>query len=94
MLDAHPFDSKGTLTVASLDLEQFDAAGNKPTGFRALMLELIECDGCGRHFATLDALGMLAAITGVCATCAGTFRLAPDSVAWPQTTVHADRVAR
>lgn len=38
---------KGTLTVASLDLEQFDAAGDKPPGFRALMLELIECDGCG-----------------------------------------------
>ena len=49
------------------------------------MLELIECDGCGRHFATLDAPGMLAAITGVRPTCAGSFRLAPDNVAWPPT---------
>jgi len=67
---------------------------NQPTGFRGLMLELIECDVCGRHFATLDAPGMLAAITGVRPTCAGSFRLAPDNVAWPPTPVHADRVAR
>jgi len=67
---------------------------DQPTGFRGLMLELIECDGCGRHFATLAAPEMLAAITGVCPTCAGAFRLAPHNVAWPQTPVHADRVAR
>lgn len=67
---------------------------DQPSGFGGLRLELIECDGCGQHFATLDALEILAAITGVCATCAGTFRLAPDSVACPQTPGHADRVSR
>jgi hypothetical protein len=40
------------------------------------MSELIECDGCGRGFATEDASAMLAAIKGACPTCGGTFRLA------------------
>lgn len=47
------------------------------------MLDLIECDGCGRSFQTDDADGMLAAIKGPCPGCGGTFRLAPVAVGAP-----------
>jgi hypothetical protein len=41
------------------------------------MGDVIECDGCGRSFATEQPAEMLAAIKGPCPTCGGTFRLAP-----------------
>jgi len=40
------------------------------------MSEVIECDGCGRSFATEHPAEMLAAISGRCPTCGGRFRLA------------------
>lgn len=40
------------------------------------MPELIECDECGRSFASERPAEMLAAIKGPCPTCGGTFRLA------------------
>ncbi|MDX6719878.1 MAG: hypothetical protein QOJ63_2132 [Solirubrobacteraceae bacterium] len=40
------------------------------------MTELIECDDCGRSFATEQPVEMLAAIKGTCPTCGGRFRLA------------------
>jgi len=38
-------------------------------------LELISCDGCGRHFTTDDGPGMIAMIKGSCPDCGGSFRL-------------------
>jgi rRNA maturation protein Nop10 len=40
------------------------------------MTDLIECDECGRSFATERPAEMLAAIKGPCPVCGGTFRLA------------------
>jgi hypothetical protein len=40
------------------------------------MAELIECDDCGRSFATEHPAEMLAAIKGPCPSCGGRFRLA------------------
>lgn len=45
------------------------------------MIELIECDGCGRSLTTEDPDGMLAAITGPCPTCGGSFHLAAIAAA-------------
>lgn len=38
-------------------------------------LELIGCDGCGRHFATDDGPGMIAVVVGPCPDCGGRFEL-------------------
>ena len=38
-------------------------------------LDLIECDGCGRNFATGNGPAMLDAIKGTCPTCGGKFKL-------------------
>jgi rRNA maturation endonuclease Nob1 len=48
------------------------------------MSDQIECDGCGRSFTTDDPHGMIAAITGPCPSCGGTFRLVQSvgAVAW------------
>jgi len=49
------------------------------------MLQMIECDGCGRGFSTEDPLGMLATIVGPCPTCSGRFQLAvPDDAPQPE----------
>jgi hypothetical protein len=45
------------------------------------MAEMIECDDCGRSFATEDPVEMLAAIKGPCPTCGGRFRLAQATAA-------------
>jgi hypothetical protein len=45
----------------------------------APQLDLIECDGCGRRFATADGPAMLVAITGPCPTCGGSFELRGSS---------------
>jgi hypothetical protein len=49
------------------------APGRAPD--RARPLELIACDGCGRHFTTDDGPGMIAMIKGPCPDCGGHFEL-------------------
>jgi rRNA maturation endonuclease Nob1 len=46
---------------------------------RPQTLDVIACDGCGRHFATTDGPGMIAAIKGPCPDCGGRFKLSPPS---------------
>lgn len=57
------------------------------------MPERIECDGCGRSFATEDPVGMLDAITGMCPTCGGSFRVATSQTATPAPRP-SDRIGR
>jgi rRNA maturation endonuclease Nob1 len=42
---------------------------------RALTLDVIACDGCGRRFTTDDGPGMIASIKGPCPDCGGRFQL-------------------
>jgi hypothetical protein len=48
-----------------------------PMQGRPQTLDVIACDGCGRHFATTDGPGMIAAIKGPCPDCGGRFKLSP-----------------
>ncbi len=52
-------------------------SGRAPTQGRPEALDVIACDGCGRHFATTDGPGMIAAIKGPCPDCGGRFELIP-----------------
>ena len=59
-----------------------EAGGTKgPAAARARpqRLDVIACDDCGRHFATTDGPGMIAAIKGPCPDCGGRFELLPPS---------------
>jgi hypothetical protein len=53
--------------------------GRAPAQARPQALDVIACDGCGRHFATTDGPGMIAAIKGPCPDCGGRFELSPPS---------------
>jgi hypothetical protein len=53
--------------------------GAAPAQGRPEPLDVIACDGCGRHFATTDGPGMIAAIKGPCPDCGGRFELAARS---------------
>lgn len=53
--------------------------GPAPTQARPQTLDVIACDACGRHFATTDGPGMIAAIKGPCPDCGGRFKLAAPS---------------
>jgi hypothetical protein len=48
-----------------------------PAAARPQTLDVIACNGCGRHFATTDGPGMIAAIKGPCPDCGGRFELSP-----------------
>jgi hypothetical protein len=54
-------------------------SGPATTQGRPQTLDVIACDGCGRHFATTDGPGMIAAIIGPCPNCGGRFKLFPPS---------------
>ena len=54
--------------------------GPLPGRGRPQSLDVIACDGCGRHFATTDGPGMIAAIeTCSCPDCGGRFELVPPT---------------
>ena len=53
--------------------------GSSPARAHLETLDVIACDGCGRHFPTTDGPGMIAAIKGPCPDCGGRFELSPPS---------------
>jgi hypothetical protein len=55
------------------------AKGSSPARAHLETLDVIACDRCGRHFATTDGPGMIAAIKGPCPDCGGRFELSPPS---------------
>jgi hypothetical protein len=60
-----------------------------PTRGATGRLDLIACDGCGRSFTTEDGPGMIAAISGQCPDCGGSFALAvPATRRRPQPERH------